>query len=92
MVSLNEIANFLDFDPDVLKSGIYVFAPELMKPYEEWDEHDKSLNEKYTFPNTANTWKLVSFAITNIFLTEVSQSYDNILKAMDSLHIHCRKD
>lgn len=83
-VKLGEIARFLDMEAPYLKMALTYFAPELMEPYKDWDIEDDSLNDKYIFPDTKETWKLVSFTVCNSFISDMAEATE---KARDLISI-----
>lgn len=86
-VTLQEIATYLDMEAPYLKMAFAYFAPELLEPYKELDLEDDSLNDKFIFPDTIETWKLVAFTINNAYIEDMSAAKEEFLKGIDMLGV-----
>lgn len=90
-VTLEEVSNFLDVDKKYLKFCLVYFAPELMKPFEDLDLNDENNDELIKFPDTKDTWKLISFSLCNMFIEDIAKCSGKLLDAIDVLCIHINK-
>lgn len=86
-IKLTEITNFLDMESQYLKAALKFFSPELMEPYKDIDLDDHSQDERYVFPDTKETWKLISFAICNSFLEDITDASDKLTEVIDLLGV-----
>lgn len=91
-IKLTEIANFVDMESPYLKMALSYFAPELMEPYKEWDIEDDSLNEKITFPDTKETWKLVAFTINCAYIEDMAESSSHAREIIKILGVNQLKN
>lgn len=90
-MTLVDICKFTDLDENYLKHALSVYAPELMEPYREWDLDDDSLNEKYIFEDSTETWKLITFTVCGSWVDDVAKSHEYTLKSMEVHQLHLRK-
>lgn len=75
-ITIIEIANYVYMEVPYLKVALNFFAPELMEPYKEWNFEDETLNDKFVFPDTKETWKLVAFTINNAYIEDMKEAGD----------------
>lgn len=86
-ISITEIASYVDMEVPYLKMALSFFAPELMAPYKEWNLEDETLNDKFIFPDTKETWKLVAFTINNAYIEDMKEAGDKARELIEILGV-----
>lgn len=87
-ISLKEVATFMYMETGYLKVALNFFAPELMEPYKDLDLEDESLNDKFVFPDTKETWKLIAFTVCNSFIEDMAEATSKLDEVKSILGIN----